>query len=288
MFRYNVCVVQTGKRTKISGNRFIIRLLISGLLCLSGGMEISPVAAQFTKRRAFNYTRWSVEANAGIPFLVGNFTSFAAGKTYIGSYFEGGVGFQYNPIWGFRLSVGTGKNKLGARGYASDFLLGEDGMTYYLPVDQQTWRYKELYTKIQYFSAGVHADINLFNLFGGSASNYWFTVLLSPALYLRQHTPEVRTLADEKKLFSPGGRWCLGMGGDITLRVPLCRLFDLQCRTGIVWLTDNQFIGFDTPILARYNYTWTSVVGLVFKVPQRGKRGHLMYMPRRGECHWVF
>lgn len=265
------------------------KLIFKGLLCGGIGLGLGLSAnGQYARRHFDDYTRFSVEVNAGIPFLVGNLTSFSAEKTYTGLYANVGVGFQYTPVWGFRFSAGYGKTKVGARDYAKEFLLGEDGMTYYLPMPFQTWTYKEIYSEVKFLSAGLHADVNLINLLGGSAAAHWYTVLLSPAVYVQQYKPEVKTKKRDDVLFAPGGKMCLGLGGDLTFRIRMSPVADFQIRTGMVWMTDNQFIGFDTPILARYNYSWNTSVGLVFKIPQKGKRENLMYMPRNGECFWRF
>lgn len=265
-------------------NRIFFRLFAGVFIVLTEWCL--PAEAQFVKRHMQDYSRWSVEVNAGVPFLVGSLTSFAADETYLGMFGNVGVGFQYTPVWGFRISAEYGKTKAGAREYAADFLLGEDGMTYYLPMPFETWKYRDVYSRIEYLGIGLHADINIVNLLGGSASDYRWTFLLSPAVYVKQFSPEVRTVSGDKVLFSPSSGLCAGLGGDLTARVRLSRLFDLQFRTGVAWISDNQFVGFDTPVLARYNYSWNTSVGIVFKWPQRGKREHLMYMPRNGVCYW--
>lgn len=243
------------------------------------------INAQLSKDLGRRYSRWTVEVNAGLPFLVGNLTSLPDDKTYIGLSYGMRAGFQLNRAWGFGLSVMKGHNKMGARGYASDFLLGTDGMTYYLPQEIETYPYKDIYSDVNFISGGFYADINLNHLFGGS-TDHWYSFMLIPGIYVHQFSSVVKTKENDTGLFPKRTALSWGAGIDGALRFRISRLFDAQLRSGITWITDNDFVGLRTPILARYNYMWNTSVGLIFKIPERGKRGNVMYAPRNGECYW--
>lgn len=245
----------------------------------------SDINAQVSKDLGRRYSRWTVEVNAGLPFLVGNLTSFSQDKTYMGFLYGARMGFQLNRAWGVGVSVNQGHNKMGARGYASDYLLGVDGMTYYLPQDMKTYSYKDIYSDVKYISGGIYADINVNHLFRGP-SDYWCSLMLIPGIYVHRFSSVVNKKKDDISLFPRRTALSWGAGIDAALRFRVTRLFDLQVRTGVTWITDNNYVGFRTPILARYNYMWNSVVGIIFKIPERGKRGNVMYAPRNGECYW--
>lgn len=261
-------------------SRIILNLIFCSMCFL-----VSDINAQVSKKLGQRYSRWTVEADIGLPFFVGNLTSFSQNETYVGFLYGARVGFQLDRTWGVGLSVTKGQNKAGARGYASGYLLGVDGMTYYLPQDIKTYSYQDIYSDIDYVSGGFYADINLNHLLRG-ASDHWCSVMLIPGIYVHRFSSVVNRKEDHLPLFPRRTALSWGAGIDAALRFRVTRLFDLQVRTGVTWITDNNFVGFCTPILARYNYMWNSVFGIIFKVPERGKRGNVMYAPRNGECYW--
>lgn len=231
-----------------------------------------------------NYTRWTVEAYAGVPFMAGNLTAFSADRTYIKPMYGIRAGFQANRIFGIGLSVSRGQNRLGSRDYAADFLLCTDGNTYYFPPETlPTYAYKDIYSDITFMNAGVFTDINLTNVAG---FNSCISVLFSPGIYIQQNEATVKRKADHLQLLPVRSGMSIGLGADLGIRFRTGKWIDLQLKTGVMWLSDNDFIGFSTPIQARYNYVWNTSVGVIFKIPGKGKRDNLIYLPREGACYW--
>ena len=93
--------------------------------------------------------RWSVGANVGMPFFWGDMLTIASDKTYGG--IAAGIQGSYR-IYSWlatSLSVDYAYGKLGPRGYAKDFLLAQDGMTWYVPLSEAMRKYEELHSKVQ-------------------------------------------------------------------------------------------------------------------------------------------
>lgn len=60
-----------------------------------------------------SYSHWYFGAEYGVPFLFGDFTSFSADKTYVGSQFGGFAGYQVNSWIGIEASARTGYTRMG-------------------------------------------------------------------------------------------------------------------------------------------------------------------------------
>lgn len=259
-------------------------ICLSILLLLYCFNEGYAQISQFINKK---YTRFSVEIFGGVPFMVGNLTAFSADKTYLNTCYGVRGGYQLNRSFGIGINIAKGTNTLGARDYAADFLLGNDGNTYYLPQEfVTTTPYKDIKSNVSFMSGGIYADINLTNLVGLNSSDHGLSVLLSPNICIQQNEATVSSKTDGTQFLPSRKGMSIGLGVDAALRVRTCKWIDLQLRTGITWLSDNEFIGFNTPIQARYNYVWTTSVGIIIKIPQRGKRDNVIYVPREGDCHW--
>ena len=109
---------------------------------------------------------------------------------------------------------------MGAKSYAGDYLMNADGMTYYTNQDFNTWKYKDVFSKVHFTNIGLQMNLNVNNFFGPNRGNRRWTVLLSPAVYAQHFSTELINKADK----SPGNL--------ITQRhispypdVPLIRLF---------------------------------------------------------------
>lgn len=260
----------------------VLKVIITFSLILS----VQTGFAQISRFLEKEYTHWTVEANVGIPFPVGTLSAFSADKTYIGNQYGVRAGFQMNRIFGFGFTLSSGQSKLGARDYAAEYLLGADGRTYYFPQEIPTYPYKDIYSDISFISGGVYTEINLINLVGWNSCDYGFSVLLIPSAFVQQTEAKVRRKNDNIQLIPSRSGMSIGLGGDIGIRFRTCKWIDLQLRTGITWLSNNDFVGFSTPVQARYNYMWTTSLGVIFKIPERGKRDNIIYMPQEGDCHW--
>lgn len=79
-----------------------------------------------------DYSRWSIGVNIGMPFYAGDFRSVSRGNNNWAGYMFGLQGsYQFNPIFGARLSVDYGSNRAGSQRYEDDFVLLPNGNTYY-------------------------------------------------------------------------------------------------------------------------------------------------------------
>lgn len=113
-----------------------------------------------------SYSHWYFGAEYGVPFLFGDFTSFSADKTYVGSQFGGFAGYQVNSWIGIEASARTGYTRMGAKSYAGDYLMNADGMTYYTNQDFNTWKYKDVFSKVHFTNIGLQMNLNVNNFFG--------------------------------------------------------------------------------------------------------------------------
>lgn len=216
------------------------------------------------------HCRWSIGLNAGIPFFWGDMLSMSADKTYIG--FAAGVqgGYRLSDLLAVSLSVDYTCGKLGARGYAQDYLLAPDGMTWYVPQQQGMQRYGDLYSKVSLVNMGLSFDVNLNRIFSRQAAEHRFTVWVSPAVYGQFFKADVYTKADDKRYSDgttvPDGL-SLGLGGALTLRCRVGRGIDLQLKNTVLWMADNHFEAIRTPFgKTRHNAMWLPQIGVVWHI----------------------
>ena len=65
-----------------------------------------------------DYSRWSIGVNIGMPFYAGDFRSVSRGNNNWAGYMFGLQGsYQFNPIFGARLSVDYESNRAGSQRY---------------------------------------------------------------------------------------------------------------------------------------------------------------------------
>lgn len=229
-----------------------------------------------------NYSHWYFGAEAGLPFLFGDFTSFSHHKTYIGYQFGGLAGYQLSPWIGFELSVRAGKNKMGAKSYAQDYYLGQDGMTYYTGQNFPTWRYRDVYSKVSFTAAGAQVNLTLNNFFSENRGNRRWTVLLSPAVYLQHFSSKLYALEDGEQLEGAAPKkWSVGVGGDLSLRYRTSRLFDVQLRTGISWVNNHRMDGVTTLIKSKDHFMASAGLAFIWKAGRKGTRDNVLYASNR-------
>ncbi|RHM39194.1 OmpA family protein, partial [Butyricimonas virosa] len=153
-------------------------------------MVTSLLVAQDQKKQAYNdFSRWSLGVNGGISVFRGDMVSFSADKTYIGG--QGGLqlGYQFTPTFGLSLTVDMGQGKGSAKEWEKAFKIYSNGESYYGTEPETGFAYyNDIYTKIKYFTLGLHGDFNVNNFFGKKELRRW-TVLLSPAVYLQKFSP---------------------------------------------------------------------------------------------------
>ncbi len=227
------------------------------------------------------YSRWTIGVDAGMPFLFGDVYSLSKDKNYPGGQFGLNVGYQLLPAIGFKLSAHYGFSKLASPHYAKDYILGQDGMTYYKPnIVENGVSYADIYSKVRYFGAGFHVSLNMNNLLFENRGERLLTVLLEPAVYLQKFNPKVYDKNGNRVAKGAlDNRLGFGAGGDLAFRFRTGKLVDLQLSTGIVWLNNNNFDGIRTEALGRDSYIWNSSVSVIFKINGKKKVDNLMYAP---------
>lgn len=215
-------------------------------------------------------SRWMVGLNVGIPFFWGDMLSMAAGKTYVG--FAAGIqgGYRISELFALSISADYAKGKLGARSYAQDYLLAQDGMTWYVPQQQAMSRYADLYSDVSLFNLGLSFDINVNRLFSKSALKHRFTVWISPAIYAQFFSSDIHVKADNSlysNVSTSPSKISFGLGGALTMRYRINNSFDLQLKNSGIWVTDNNFDGIRTPFgKTKYNAMWLPQVGIIWNI----------------------
>ena len=75
--------------------------------------------------------------------------------------------------------------------------MNADGMTYYTNQDFNTWKYKDVFSKVHFTNIGLQMNLNVNNFFGPNRGNRRWTVLLSPAVYAQHFSTELINKADK-------------------------------------------------------------------------------------------
>ena len=237
------------------------------------------------KKEVYNdFSRWSLGLNGGISIFRGDMVSFSADKTYIGG--QGGLqlGYQFTPTFGLSLTADMGQGKGSAKEWEKEFKTYPTGGSYYGTEPEAGFvRYNDLYAKVKYFTVGLHGDLNVNNFFGKKELRRW-TVLLSPAVYLQKFSPKLYKKEDDKRFDTSStldNDVNLGLGGDIALRYRASKHVDLQLKSGVAWIANNNFDGVVTCCTSKYNWQANLSVGVVWKVGNNKKRENLMYAAAR-------
>ncbi len=213
-------------------------------------MLLFSLSVQAQKKQVYNdFSRWSLGVNGGISAFRGDMISFSADKTYIGV--QGGLqlGFQFTPTFGLSLTADMGQGKGSAKKWEKAFKIYPNGESYYGTEPATGFAYyNDIYTKIKYFTLGLHGDFNVNNFFGKKELRRW-TVLLSPAIYLQKFSPKLYKKEDDKRFDTSStldNDVNLGLGGDIALRYRASKYIDLQLKSGVAWIANNNFDGVGT------------------------------------------
>lgn len=255
-------------------------------LCLITGTVIPSLAQkQDTKKEIYSeYSRWSLGVNGGISIFRGDMISLSADKTYIGG--QGGLqlGYQFTPTFGLSLTGDLGTAKGSAKKWEKNYIVYPDGNSYYgtSPEDGFAY-YNGIYSKVKYFMLGLHADFNVNNFFGHKEMRRW-TILLSPAVYLQKFSPELY-LKDGDQRFDKNSTlnndMNLGLGGDLILRYRTSKHIDLQLKSGVTWIDNNNFDGVATCCSSKYNWLANLSVGVIWKIGNNKKKENLVYASGR-------
>ena len=242
---------------------------------------LSSLSVQAQKKQVYNdFSRWSLGGNGGISVFRGDMISFSADKTYIGV--QGGLqlGYQFTPTFGLSLTADMGQGKGSAKEWEKAFKIYSNGESYYGTTPEVGFaRYNDLYAKVKYFTVGLHGDLNVNNFFGKKELRRW-TVLLSPAVYLQKFSPKLHKKEDGKRFDTSStldNDVNLGLGGDLALRYRAGKHIDLQLKSGVVWIANNNFDGVATCCTSKYNWLANLSVGVVWKIGNNKKKENLMY-----------
>ncbi|MFR1239858.1 MAG: hypothetical protein ACLSDJ_01425, partial [Butyricimonas faecihominis] len=73
----------------------------------------------------------------------------------------------------------------------------------------------------------------------------------------------------------------LGLGGDIALHYRAGKHIDLQLKSGVAWIANNNFDGVATCCSSKYNWLANLSVGVVWKIGNNKKKENLMYAAAR-------
>ena len=117
------------------------------------------------------------------------------------------------------------------------------------------------------------------NFFGTKEMRRW-TVVLSPAVYLQKFSPKLYVKEDDKRFDTSStldNDVNLGLGGDLALRYRAGKYIDLQLKSGVAWISNNNFDGVATCCTTKYNWLANLSVGVVWKIGNNKKRENLMY-----------
>ena len=231
-----------------------------------------------------DYSRWSIGVNIGMPFYAGDFRSVSRGNNNWAGYMFGLQGsYQFNPIFGARLSVDYGSNRAGSQRYEDDFVLLPNGNTYYnVDFPEGGSYYKDLYSSVHSWNFGLNAEVNLLNLFRRSDGDRRWAVVLAPGIYLQKFSSTVKNRSNDEQFADKlDNKVNLGLGGDLAVRYRINHNFDVQLKGGMIWINNKDFDGINSINTTKHNSMVTAQVGLIWKVgnSKGRKKDNIMYAP---------
>ncbi|MEE0588732.1 MAG: OmpA family protein [Bacteroides stercoris] len=231
-----------------------------------------------------DYSRWSIGVNIGMPFYAGDFRSVSRGNNNWAGYMFGLQGsYQFNPIFGARLSVDYGSNRAGSQRYEDDFVLLPNGNTYYnVDFPEGGSYYKDLYSSVHSWNFELNAEVNLLNLFRRSDGDRRWAVVLAPGIYLQKFSSTVKNRSNDEQFADKlDNKVNLGLGGDLAVRYRINHNFDVQLKGGMIWINNQDFDGINSINTTKHNSMVTAQVGLIWKVgnSKGRKKDNIMYAP---------
>lgn len=231
-----------------------------------------------------DYSRWSIGVNIGMPFYAGDFRSVSRGNNNWAGYMFGLQGsYQFNPIFGARLSVDYGSNRAGSQRYEDDFVLLPNGNTYYnVDFPEGGSYYKDLYSSVHSWNFGLNAEVNLLNLFRRSDGDRRWAVVMAPGIYLQKFSSTVKNRSNDEQFADKlDNKVNLGLGGDLAVRYRINHNFDVQLKGGMIWINNQDFDGINSINTTKHNSMVTAQVGLIWKVgnSKGRKKDNIMYAP---------
>ena len=231
-----------------------------------------------------DYSKWSVGLNVGLPYFSGDFRSLGRGNHNFGGFMIGAQGsYQFNPLFGLRLSFDYGFNKAGSQEAEDNFVLLPNGNSYYnVDFPQGAARYSDVYSKIQMFNIGLNWETDLVNLFKRGDGNCRWAVIAAPGIYLQKFTPEVKYRENDNRFADKINKKVnLGLGGDLAVRYRINRHLDAQLKGGMIWINNKDFDGVRSINTTKHNTAITVQAGVVWKIGngKDKKKDNIMYAP---------
>ena len=238
-----------------------------------------------TKKELYNdYSKWSVGVNLGAPYFSGDFRSLGRGNhNFIGFMFGVQGSYQFNPLFGLRLSMDYGFNDAGSQSAEDNFILLPNGHSYYnVDFPAGSARYRDVYSRIKMFNIGLNWETNLINLFKRGDGTCRWAVIAAPGIYLQKFSPEVRNRSNDEQFAEKlSNKLNFGVGGDLAVRYRINPHFDVQVKGGMMWINNKNFDGVHSINTTKHNTVITAQAGLVWKIGngKKGKKDNLMYAP---------
>lgn len=206
---------------------------------------------------------WYAGLEGGAPFGISTFSSFGADKTRAG--FDIGVfgGYRFSPVLSLEATAKWGKTGMSARQCCIDagYWLGSDGELYYAPVlDMEGSGYSDLKSAVSLQRYGLRLNVNVLDLFRATKGSRW-SVEVSPEVSAIGTSATVKTVSADAEMMKSGGKWHLGLGGNLQAG---CRINDrigVGVYTGLTYMTGSRIDGMPKH-LHKDNYLWESGVRL--------------------------
>ena len=231
-----------------------------------------------------NYSKWSVGVNFGVPYFAGDFRSLSRGNyNFMGFMFGVQGSYQFNPLFGLRMSMDYGFNNAGSQAAEDNFVLLPNANAYYnVDFPSGAARYADLYAKIRMFNIGLNWETNLINLLKRGDGTCRWAVIAAPGIYLQKFSPEVRHRSNDNRFADKISKKVnIGLGGDLAVRYRINPHFDVQAKAGMMWIGNKDFDGVKSINTTKHNTAITLQAGLVWKIGngQGKKKDNLMYAP---------
>ncbi|MDD5820422.1 MAG: OmpA family protein [Bacteroidales bacterium] len=150
-------------------------ILLFGILTLSSAAKTQDDSF----RRA-----WYVGAEAGVPFSLNSFSSFAPSGVYGGATFGLSAGYRFSPLLSLEADLGLGRTNLAAQAGCLDnnYYFASDGLLYFAkPLGMDSWNVSDFRSRVSYARIGLSVNFDLLSLYRTSASRRW-ALDLSPRI----------------------------------------------------------------------------------------------------------
>ena len=217
---------------------------------------VQQVRSENRVDRVGQYYPFRVGLQFGVPFSSGDFTSFSAGKTYVG-YMMGINGeYRFLPYLGIGVGISFGEARLGSRRYAKDFRLGTDGRTYYRQQSFTTLRYEDAEVVQRYWQTELEADFAVSRLWRAMQGSRW-EIALIPVVGAARFRPKVNERSGGR-FSDEGSHWSFIAGGSVGVSYCLADHWQLGLRSGVNWVAEDRFDGVASGVNKKSDLMWTT------------------------------